>query len=215
MGAKVTLRKLDGSDGMKLPKLIPSLATGPEPDGGASELDVNALAATSIRAYTGSYPGTAGFDRLVDGLAARAEALSRGEVAHAEGMLLAQAYTLNALFHELLIFARENNGSQRSDDSMKLALRVQNQCRATLDTLMSRRAPMTVIANQANVTSAPQQINNAMMVESRQNELLEQTNGHRLDPRATQANVGADQHLEAVGAVHRPEDGAGQEAGSA
>ena len=92
---------------------------------------------------------------------------------------------------------------------MRLPLRVQSQCRATVDTLLGRTAPPMVIARQANVTSGPQQINNTVAVESWQNELLEQTDGERLDARATRANVGADPNLEAVGAVHRPEDGRG------
>jgi hypothetical protein len=124
-------------------------------------------------------------------------------------MLLAQAYTLDALFHDLLIHARENTGSERADQSMRLALRVQAQCRATVDTLLARTAPPMVIARQANVTSGPQQINNTVAVESWQNELLEQTDGEWLDARTTRADVCVDPHLEALGAVYRPKDAGG------
>jgi hypothetical protein len=43
---------------------------------------------------------------------------------------------------------------------MRIALRAQSQCRATLETLGTIKNPPTVFVKQTNVTSGPQQINN-------------------------------------------------------
>ena len=78
-----------------------------------------------------------------------------------------------------------------------------------LESLVTLKNPQTIIAQQANVTSGPQQVNNSLTIESGPNKLLEQTNGERLDARAARADVAADSPVEAVGSVHRTEDGGG------
>ena len=95
---------------------------------------------------------------------------------------------------------------------MRLALKAQSQCRATLETLATIKNPPVVIARQANISSGPQQVNNgpfprAEGIESTPNELLEQTNGERLDTGAASEAIGSDPAMATVGAVHRPKNG--------
>ena len=47
---------------------------------------------------------------------------------------------------------------------MRLALKAQGQCRATLETLAVLKGPPTLFAKQANIAAGPQQVNNAVVV---------------------------------------------------
>jgi hypothetical protein len=89
---------------------------------------------------------------------------------------------------------------------MRMALRAQNQCRATLETLATIKNPTVVIARQANISTGHQQVNNAPAhagkIEKSQNELLEVTNHERLDTRAPSQAIGHDSPMEAVGEKH-------------
>ena len=53
------------------------------------------------------------------------------------------------------------------ETNMRIALRAQSQCRATLETLAAIKNPPMVIAKQANVTTGPQQINNGIQPSTR------------------------------------------------
>jgi hypothetical protein len=100
---------------------------------------------------------------------------------------------------------------------LKLALRAQNQCRATLETLAAIKNPPVIFAKQANIAHGPQQVNNnsagiarAEQIEKPQTGLLEHDHGQRLDTGAAAAASGGDQAMETVGAIHRPAHGRGQ-----
>jgi hypothetical protein len=95
---------------------------------------------------------------------------------------------------------------------MRLALKAQRQCRATIETLVMAKNPAPVtFVKQANVAHGPQQVNNgppaeasrARESENRPNELLEHTHGERLDSGTPKAASGADSALATVGEVHR------------
>jgi hypothetical protein len=101
--------------------------------------------------------------------------------------------------------------------NLRLALKAQRQCRATLETLVAIKNPQPMaFVRQANIAHGPQQVNNgavqpgepsrAWEAENLQNKLLEAQNGERLDFGAPGAAGGADSQMETVGAVHRPED---------
>jgi hypothetical protein len=47
---------------------------------------------------------------------------------------------------------------------MRLALKAQGQCRATLETLAVLKNPPTVFAKQANIAAGSQQVNNTLAV---------------------------------------------------
>jgi hypothetical protein len=92
-----------------------------------------------------------------------AQGLNDGDLSAAVTMLSAQAVALNAMFGEL---ARRSslNMSQYIDASeryMRLALKAQGQCRATLETLATIKNPPVVFARQANINNGgQQQVNN-------------------------------------------------------
>jgi hypothetical protein len=96
---------------------------------------------------------------------------------------------------------------------MRLALKAQSNCRTTAEALAAIQNPPTVFARQANITSGPQQINNASAALSRArnslsvpNGLLE-ANGERLDAR-TQGPAGdRDKELAAMRPIDRPKNG--------
>ena len=82
---------------------------------------------------------------------------------------LVQAGTLDAIFNEMARGAAANMGRIPPPRKMylRLALKAQSQCRATLETLAASRNPPIIFAKQANVTTGPQQINNGATVAPR------------------------------------------------
>ena len=84
-------------------------------------------------------------------------------------MLMAQAHTLDAIFNNLMRRASGHMGqnSDAVERYMKFGLRAQSQCRATLETLAYIKNPPMVIARQANLTTAPQQVNNGFATSTR------------------------------------------------
>jgi hypothetical protein len=97
---------------------------------------------------------------------------------------------------------------------MRLALRAQSQCRATLETLATIKNPPVVFARQANIANGPQQVNNGVPAPAspaheektiQSNELLtKDQRGATLDTRGTAATSGTDKAMATLGEVHRP-----------
>lgn len=169
-----------------------------------------------------------GLDKMVDVpalmgvLEDQVAAVNRNDMTQVEGMLMNQATALQSLFARLSEKALGTDYVSTFDTMMKMALRAQNQCRATLETLAAIKNPPVVIAKQANVTSGPQQINNGVepYPPARKNE-IEQTKlsggGHELltDAGASRLEGQPDPALETMGEVHRAEDRRGKGKGSA
>ncbi|MBD2222704.1 hypothetical protein H6G33_37935 [Calothrix sp. FACHB-1219] len=152
-------------------------------------------------------------------------AVNNGDLKGAEQMLNAQAVSLNSIFAELARRCALNLGEHMDamERYMRLALKAQGQCRATLETLAAIKNPPVVFARQANISNGPQQVNNGLLADSRSNtrapaqacgeienpqtKLLEGTQhgGPDLDRGAAGAAARGHQTLETVGAVHRPE----------
>ncbi|PAO91992.1 hypothetical protein BV581_12610 [Stutzerimonas stutzeri] len=94
---------------------------------------------------------------------------------------------------------------------MKLALKAQNQARATLQTLGELKAPKQVaFVKQANIGNQVQVNNAGSPSHARKNkkapnELLEVEHGEGLDARTAGAAGGADPTMAPVGAKHRPD----------
>jgi hypothetical protein len=93
---------------------------------------------------------------------------------------------------------------------MRMVLKAQSQCRATLKTLATIKNPPVVFARQANIAQGPQQVNNEMMRaaeprarEDAPNKLLEEKPHERLDFGTPRAAVGADTQLATVGTFDR------------
>ena len=85
----------------------------------------------------------------------------RGDLRDAEALLTAQAVTLNTMFTHLANLAVKAEYVDQLDRYMRLALKAQGQCRATLEALAEVKNPAVVFARQANIAHGPQQVNNA------------------------------------------------------
>lgn len=151
---------------------------------------------------------------LVAELKEHTKAASSNDLSHPEKMLANQAIALQSLFARLVERGMSCDTINPFESNMRMALRAQSQCRATLETLAAIKNPPIVYAKQANVTTGPQQINNGTNVPSARaekqnqpNQLLENENVKRMDSGATGATGRSDKALEAVGKVNRTEDG--------
>ena len=152
---------------------------------------------------------------LIAELGKQCDSVSANKLGRVEAMLITQAHTLDAIFNQLVIRAAMNQGEYLdvADRYYKLALRAQNQARATLETLATiKNPPNLAIVKQANIGQTVQ-VNNGTARASRApenenepNKLLEVTDGERLDVGAATAASRADSDLEAVGSG-RPDPG--------
>ena len=134
----------------------------------------------------------------------------KGNMAGPEAILVAQASALNSIFTELARRAGANMGEYigAMESYLRLALKAQAQCRATIETLADMKNPPLVIARQANISNGPQQVNNGQpprVVDSATspNELLEHQVEPRMDLGAAATPGGSNPRLVAVEAVHR------------
>ncbi|MGB8884883.1 MAG: hypothetical protein WCC44_13525 [Azonexus sp.] len=90
----------------------------------------------------------------------QATAINSGDMKQAEAMLMNQATALQSLFAKLVEKSMAQSHMPNLEGFMRLALRAQNQCRATLETLATIKNPPIIYAKQLNQTTGPQQINN-------------------------------------------------------
>ncbi|MEP7244770.1 MAG: hypothetical protein ABI885_13975 [Gammaproteobacteria bacterium] len=161
-------------------------------------------ASITSQAYSKQF-GELDLTALVDELAAQNALASKGDMARAEGMLMSQAHTLEAIFHEMARRAALNMGEYigAAETYLRLGLKAQSQCRATLETLAAIKNPAPVtFVKQANVAHGPQQVNNpptevsrARESENQPGKLLEQQRNEWMDGEAAQATVGADRFI--------------------
>lgn len=159
--------------------------------------------------------------QLVDALRDQVDAVAKSnDLKRAEGILIAQAHTLDAIFNDLAQRATMYvDGDIRVAESyLRLALKAQSQCRATLESLSEIKNPRTLaFVQQANIANGPQQVNNTGAAETSRarnpgnqpNKVLEHQYGKRVDFGTTGATGGVDSTMEAVAAIHRPKNGAG------
>ena len=98
---------------------------------------------------------------------------------------------------------------------LRLALKAQSQCRASIESLAQIKNPPVVYARQANFANGAQQVNNGVTVpRPRENEIppsKQSGDEHELlqDRRASALTSRVDSTLEAVGAIDRTADGGG------
>lgn len=173
--------------------------------------------AATVQVFSKGTVGEIDITEAFHALSERADAMSRGDLSGAEALLAAQASSLNAIFGELARRAAANMGEYLSatETYLRLALKAQAQCRATLETLATIKAGPIVIARQANIAHGPQQVNNGVSATGRadtragnsepaKNELLGASDGERLDTGTAGTTGGSNPALEAVATVHRP-----------
>jgi len=133
-----------------------------------------------------------------------------------------QATALQSLFARLAERGMGCDHVPGFEANMRMALRAQSQCRATLETLAAIKNPPTVYAKQANFAAGHQQVNNgtpaptqAREIENPQSKLLEEQHGEWLDTVTACAAVGANPAMATLGEVNGAEiDGRQGEGGA-
>lgn len=137
-----------------------------------------------------------------------------GDLSGPEALLAAQVSTLNSIFTKSAIQAHQAERTDQTELYLRLALKAQSQCRATVETLALLKNP-PIFAAQANISAGPQQVNNRVQLtradiqETAPNKLLE-ASGERLDERATSKTIAVHSSVETVGAIDRPSDRRGE-----
>lgn len=172
--------------------------------------------AAAVQVYAKGTLGEIDITEALHALRARANAMSRGDLSGAEAMLAAQASSLNAIFAEMARRAAANMGEYlgATETYLRLALKAQAQCRATLETLATIKAGPAIFARQANIAHGPQQVNNGGAIgradsragnsEPVKNELLGVSDGERLDTGTAGTAGRSNPALATVGEVNRP-----------
>ena len=143
--------KMPAEDGKSHARLVADMVTRGE-----------ALNAITAMRYVKPELGQVDLSEMAASLRAGGDAVSGGDLGSAEKLLHAQAVSLNAIFSELARRSHLNMGEfmDASERYMRLALKAQSQCRATLETLAAIKNPPIVYARQMNVANGPQQVNN-------------------------------------------------------
>ena len=147
---------------------------------------------------------------MVAELRQQSAAIHADDLSRPESMLIAQAHTLDGLFAKLATQALTVGNLDGMERYMRLALKAQNQSRATLQTLGELKAPKQIaFVKQANIGNQVQVNNESSSARTRArknkkapNELLEVEYGERLDSRAAGSASGADQAMAALGEEH-------------
>jgi hypothetical protein len=182
-------------------------------------------AADTWSAFSPRYRGVTDLVEMTDELAKQSSAVNSGNMSRPEAILVAQAHSLDAIFNELARRAALNMGEylDATDTYLRLALRAQSQCRATLETLSIIKNPQASVAivKQANIAHGPQQVNNGTSPNAStraeensnpSNELLEHQRGTRLDRGTTGLPSSADPSLVPVAQINGPEERTGNAA---
>jgi len=158
---------------------------------------------------------------FVNELRTQAAAANRGDFTQAESMLMNQATALQHLFARLTERAMTQEHMPNLEGYMRMALRAQNQCRATLETLAAIKNPPVIFAKQANINqgSGNQQVNNGTPATdtltfprththahaqagkniNQQNGLLEAQHGERMDSGKTGKTIRKDKAMATLG----------------
>lgn len=175
--------------------------------------------------YSKNQHGGLSLTDMARALKIQGEAVNRGDLSEAERMLNGQAVALNAIFNELARRAANNMGTYlgTTESYLRLALKAQAQCRATVEALAEMKNPHPVaFVKQANIAHGNQQVNNgaqdgnstharshAANSKTEPSKLLEATDVERLDTGAQSPAGAAHQDVETVGALNRPDDRGG------
>ena len=174
-------------------------------------LAMNAVVGVTFSQKLGNLDLTEAFAQVL----VRTREITGHDTQSTEAILAGQVMSLNAIYTDLAIIARQNMpNAVIFERLMRLALKAQSSCRATAEALAAIQNPPTVFARQANFAAGTQQINNgsadllpprARNSGSLPNKLLE-ANGDGLDTGAPRATGAVNQDLATVGAVDRTRD---------
>lgn len=227
MGVRVSHTQPNGPEGTHGNTLRVAARPGVSQERQLADLGADGIVSNAMtaRAFLNPSQPNLSITELVASVKAHGEKVNGNDLAAAEQMLVAQAIALNSIFAEMARRSALNMGDylDATDRYMRLALKAQGQCRATLEALAAIKNPPVVFTRQANIAHGPQQVNNGVASERTKgapahaheqtgitsNELLEMEDGKRLDA-GTQGAAGlANQKLAAVGTVNRAKVGRG------
>ena len=174
---------------------------------------------STARTFVKAIVGEMDLTESVAVMGEKVKAVQAGNLAGLEGTLTAQAMALDTIFNEMARRAALNMGEyiNAAEIYLRLGLKAQAQCRATIQTLSEMKNPQPVaFVKQANIANGPQQVNNGLLATdspsraeisaNRSNELLELNHEQRLDSGTSGKAIGAHSQLATVGAVERAED---------
>ena len=195
-----------------------------EKDWSGTPITPSVGAALTIKAFGAKFGDQISSAGLIKALREQIKAVIDGDLNRVEAMLVTQAHTLDAIFNELAQRAAANMGEymNATDLYLRLALKAQGQCRATLETLAEIKYPKSeTFVRQQNV-GVNQQVNNGERTPNdpreraredllnSANKLLEKDGSGRqqlgLDTGTAGETIGANRELEAVGALDRASD---------
>ncbi len=97
---------------------------------------------------------------LIGALGKQVNAVHKGDYERMEAMLLIQAHTLDELFNNLTPQAGRAEYMDNLDRYMRLALKAQSQWRATLETLVTVKNPVSAMFVRQQNLGMNQQVNN-------------------------------------------------------
>lgn len=175
--------------------------------------------ASTARDFAKSYAGDLHLADAVHVLRGQADSVQQGDMSEVEATLIAQAAALDAIFNGLAQRAASNMGQYMNacETYLRLALKAQSQCRATLETLGEIRHPRAPTFVQQQNVAYQQQVNNGDLSKQLRdaparmgktvnptNELLEASHGERLDGGAKGTTGSLDPAMATVEAVARP-----------
>lgn len=148
-------------------------------------------------------------------------AVQGGNMEEAEAMLISQAHALQSIFCHMSRRVLSQEYQKNLESFFRMAMKAQNQCRMTLETLAAIKNPPVIYAKQANIAHGPQQVNNEGAGRSahthahtgktinQQNELLGDRHGNYLDTGTAGEAASHDPALAALGEINRAEVGRG------
>lgn len=174
--------------------------------------------ANTARTFAVDFAGELHITEAITVLQTKAAKVQGGDLSDVEATLTAQAVALDAIFNGLAKRAALNIGQYMGacETYLRLALKAQAQCRATLETLAEVKYPKAATFVRQQNVAYQQQVNNGADSQastrahvhekflSQSNELLEAQHGERLDSRATGKASSNDSNLETVGKIDRP-----------
>ena len=172
--------------------------------------------AYALQSFSKKSIGERSLDSIVAAMAESNKRVNANDLRDVEATLMSQAILLNTMFGEITRrTANRFNGEtfqlEVVESYFKMAMKAQNQCRMTLETLANIKNPPLVYAKQANIANGLQQVNNgvtthapAMENKNSPSKVLEQSREQRMD-KGTQSQASqSDSGLEAVAKINRP-----------
>lgn len=105
----------------------------------------------------------AGINEVVEVLSEQGRKAASGDLGSLESMLAIQSHTLDTMFNEFAVLAQRNlqTNFAAAETFMRLALKAQSQCRATVESLaVVKNPPAVAFVKQANIAAGHQQVNN-------------------------------------------------------